>query len=65
MNPAHLRILMIIANFHPRVGGAERQALLLARSLRQRDIPVRVLTLRDPALPAEEIIELPSIQKLF
>ena len=50
-------ILMVIANFHPRVGGAERQALLLARSLQHCGTPVRVLTLHDPALPLDASID--------
>ena len=41
-----IRVLMVIQQFSPIVGGAERQALQLARALRRRGTDVLVLTAR-------------------
>ena len=51
------RILMIAALFHPAVGGAERQALDLARALQKRGVSVRVLTRALDNLPVREMID--------
>jgi len=45
---------MIVANFHPAVGGTENQALLLCRALMRRGLDVAVLTRRVPGLPETE-----------
>jgi len=51
------RVLFFCSQFHPTVGGAERQAEQLARALRRRGVEVEVLTpRRDPALPLREEI---------
>ncbi|KAF0126639.1 MAG: group 1 glycosyl transferase [Elusimicrobia bacterium] len=47
---------MLIQNFFPAVGGAERQALELSRSLAARGIAVTVITRRLPGTPSEEDI---------
>jgi glycosyltransferase involved in cell wall biosynthesis len=55
---AEARVLMIIDQFHPLVGGAERQALLLALRLRARACQVSVLTRRVSGdLPADDVVE--------
>lgn len=47
---------MIIALFHPSVGGAELQALRLAETLIRTGIDITVLTRHMPGLPAFEMI---------
>lgn len=50
-----MRVLMLIANFRPRVGGAEQQAERLARALIARGAHVEILTPRwDPGWPERE-----------
>jgi len=39
-----VRVLMVVRLFYPWIGGAERQAHKLARELRQRGIPVEIVT---------------------
>lgn len=52
------RIYILIATFHPQVGGAERQALLQGRELCARGYDATVITLRhDRAWPRHEVIE--------
>lgn len=41
------RLIMLSSCFHPSIGGAERQGLALASSLRARNLPVVILTLHD------------------
>lgn len=51
-----LRVAMVTANFHPYQGGAERQALAVARSLTRRGCSVTVFTRAMPELdPVGEI----------
>jgi len=45
------RVLMIIAKFHPVIGGTENQALLLCKSLIKRGVDVSVLTRQVNGLP--------------
>lgn len=42
-----IRLLMLSSSFHPAIGGAERQGLALAFSMRARHFSVAVLTLHD------------------
>ncbi len=51
------RVLMIISFFYPHVGGAEQQALQLAKYLIGQGIQVSVLTRRFKNLPAYEMIQ--------
>ena len=51
------RILMIISQFYPLLGGAEVQAQLLACGLIKRGMKVSVLTRKLKGLPRHEIIE--------
>jgi glycosyltransferase involved in cell wall biosynthesis len=39
-----MRVLMVISQFHPMIGGAEKQAQLLARKLVELGIQVRIVT---------------------
>ena len=39
-----MRILMVISQFFPIIGGAERQAQLLAKTLLQKGVEVKVVT---------------------
>jgi len=45
------RIILVSSKFHPLIGGAERQGLLLARSLRRRGHPVVVVTMAHRPIP--------------
>ena len=52
------RIYIVIATFFPWVGGAEKQALAQARSLRERGYAVAIITFRhDGTWPPNEVIE--------
>lgn len=51
------RVLMVISQFYPRLGGAEQQALNLARALRADGLAVSVLTRRIDNLPNYETIQ--------
>jgi glycosyltransferase involved in cell wall biosynthesis len=50
------KVLMIIAKFHPVIGGTENQALLLCESLIKKGLDVLVLTCRVPGLPDTEYV---------
>jgi hypothetical protein len=39
-----MKVVMVISQFHPFIGGAERQAQLLAQSLVKKGIQVQVVT---------------------
>ncbi len=52
-----LRVDMVILEYHPIVGGAQKQLALLAPLLRAQEIELRVLTRRYPGLPRREIID--------
>lgn len=57
MKTAH-RVLMVISNFHPRVGGTERQCLRLCKGLRARGLDARVLTFQQqPDWALQEEVE--------
>ena len=47
-------VVMLTPNFHPYVGGAEKQALELSKALAAGGLPVVVATRRLPGLPAED-----------
>ena len=60
MADASFSVLMITANFYPHVGGAERQALTLATSLKNRGIEISVFTQKKKGLKSfEEINGIP------
>lgn len=48
---------MVIGQFHPIIGGAERQAQKLATALLERGVSVRVVTIRSRGLPSAEVID--------
>jgi glycosyltransferase involved in cell wall biosynthesis len=50
------RVVMLTPNFHPHIGGAEKQALELSKALKARGARVLVLTRGRPGLPAEDIV---------
>jgi glycosyltransferase involved in cell wall biosynthesis len=52
-----MRVLLFIAQFHPIVGGAERQAQALARSLIRRGHEIVVVTRRRGHVAARELVE--------
>lgn len=52
-----MRILFLISQFHPAVGGAEGQIRALARTLAARGHTTGVLTRRVPGLPDREALE--------
>jgi len=39
-----IKVLMVISQFHPIIGGAERQAQLLAHKLIEKGVQVKVVT---------------------
>lgn len=57
-------VAMLIQSFFPAVGGAERQALELSRSLAARGVAVTVLTMRPPGAPAEETLDGVAVLRL-
>lgn len=56
---------MIIQNFHPTIGGAEKQALTLSRALVKNSHSVTVLTRRIPHTPCRETIDGVKIVRTF
>lgn len=53
-----LRVYVVIGTFQPIVGGAEKQAFIQARSLRERGYAATVMTFRhNKAWPSYEVIE--------
>jgi len=55
--PLAIRPSMIISNFYPSVGGAEKQALLLAQELTRRGIRVMFITRRRTDTPHVEDVQ--------
>jgi len=51
------KVVMVISQFYPLLGGAEVQAQRLAASLRRRGVQLFVLTQRMKKLPAYEVID--------
>lgn len=60
-----LRVCMVISQFHPRVGGAERQAQQLARKLIDRGISVTVITGAWGGWPGRDTVEGVPVRRLF
>ncbi len=58
-----MKICLVIANFWPGWGGAERQCQLLARTLTRQGHHVVVLTRGQRGLPAEECIDGVSVRR--
>ncbi len=58
------RVVMVSAGFWPAVGGAESQALELARALGARGARVRVLTRRLGGLPGRETVRGVDVRRL-
>lgn len=57
-------VVMVSANFHPYIGGAEKQALELSRTLRSMGVEVIVLTRRLAGLSPEERLDGILIRRL-
>ena len=57
-------VVMVSANFHPYIGGAEKQALELSRALHANGVEVTVLTRRVLGLKSEEGLDGISIRRL-
>lgn len=53
----NLGVVMLTPSFYPYVGGAEKQALELSKTLAARGARVRVLTRRLEGLPSEETVQ--------
>ena len=51
-----MRVLMIISSFYPLVGGAEKQALLLAKVLKTLGVEIAILTRRYPGMAERDKI---------
>ncbi|MGH2603043.1 MAG: glycosyltransferase family 4 protein, partial [Dehalococcoidia bacterium] len=55
-----VRVAMVIAGYHPLIGGAERQLMALAPRLQARGVDVHVVTRRYPGLePFETVAGIP------
>lgn len=57
-------VAMVSANFHPYIGGAEKQALELSRTLRSMGLEIVVLTRRVGTLDPEETLDGILIRRL-
>ena len=63
-SPAPLRVVFLTGSYHPVVGGGERHARLLARSLADLGAAVTVLTCRrSPSHPARETFEGAAVRR--
>lgn len=60
-----LRVVMISPNFHPYIGGAERQALELSKALQNLGVETTVLTRRRQGLASQESIEGIAVKRLW
>lgn len=60
-----LSVLMISANFYPHLGGAEKQAMTLAVSLKNRGINVSIVTRQKKGLKKEETLNGIEIKRLW
>lgn len=59
-----LSVVMISANFHPYIGGAEKQALEVSKALKSRGVQVLVLTRRLKGLSSYEEVEGIPVRRL-
>jgi glycosyltransferase involved in cell wall biosynthesis len=58
-----MRVVMLINEFYPRIGGAQKQLILLGRELQALGVEVRVLTKQLPGLPRQDaVLGLPIIR---
>ena len=60
-----VRVAMVILEYHPVVGGAQRQLRFLAPLLRERGIDLRVLTRAVPGAPRFEEVEGVPVERLL
>ncbi len=58
-------VVMLSRAFYPAIGGAEKQALELARALARRGVKVTVLTGRSEGLPAEATLDGVFIKRFY
>ena len=58
------RVVMLTPNFHPHIGGAEKQALELSKALKARGVEVIVLTRRKKGLPTQELVSGIPVKRL-
>jgi glycosyltransferase involved in cell wall biosynthesis len=59
-----LRVDMIILEYHPIVGGAQRQLAMVAPLLQAQGVDVRILTRRYAGLPAYEMVDGVPVHRL-
>ena len=59
-----MKVVMVIQNFYPSIGGAERQALTLARELVKKHVSVTVLTRRVRGSRAREFMDGVEVRRL-
>lgn len=59
-----LCVVMIIQQYHPRIGGAESQVATMASALRARDVEVHVFTRRYPNLAPFELVNQIPVHRL-
>ncbi len=60
-----LRVIMVTPNFYPYIGGAEKQALELSKTLASMGVGVLVVTRRTGDLPAAETVEGIEVRRIF
>ena len=59
-----MKIVMVIQNFYPSIGGAERQALTLARELVKKNVAVTVLTRRNSGSFSQRFVDGVDVRRL-
>lgn len=59
------RVIMLIEQYYPVIGGAENQAKVLSKKLSELGVEVAVLTGKPPKVPSREIIEGIKVRRLF
>lgn len=65
MTDFQVRVAMIIQDYHPIVGGAERQLATIAPHLQARGVDVHIITRRYPGLVANEMINNIPVHRLL
>ena len=61
-----LKVVFLINQFHPIIGGAERQAEILARKLTEKGVDVTIVTgWWDRSIPKDEVIDRVKVHRCF
>lgn len=61
-----LKVVFLINQFHPIIGGAERQAEILARKLTEKNVDITIVTgWWDRTVPKDEVIDRMKVHRCF